>query len=35
VRLPVDGHFRVLGHPELWRLLRRTLREAPEINGRR
>ncbi|MGN6199449.1 esterase/lipase family protein [Humibacter sp.] len=35
VRVPVDGHFRVLGHPELWRLLRRTLREAPEVNGRR
>jgi hypothetical protein len=32
VRLPVDGHFRVLGHPELWTLLRRTLRD---VSGRR
>ena len=25
VRLPVAGHFRVLGHPQLWALLRATL----------
>jgi hypothetical protein len=28
VRLPVAGHFRVLAHPQLWRLLRTTLRET-------
>ncbi|WP_243063747.1 triacylglycerol lipase [Humibacter sp. RRB41] len=28
VRVPVAGHFRVLGHPELWRLVRRVLRET-------
>ncbi len=30
VRIPVSGHFRVLGHPELWRLLRRAVQASAE-----
>ncbi|MGA0568700.1 esterase/lipase family protein [Rathayibacter sp. KR2-224] len=32
VRLPVTGHFRVLAHPDLWRLLRTAMRE-PTAGG--
>jgi hypothetical protein len=37
VRLPVAGHFRVLAHPKLWRLVRSRVRGAPDhgVSGTR
>jgi hypothetical protein len=37
VRLPVAGHFRVLAHPGLWRLVRSRVRRAPDpgVSGTR